>query len=237
MAERAPARRPRLHRGRLLGDHAGQTSSAPRPHRHPTDDQPDPLSGTSTGRTKRRKTEVLARLPQMGESGPAPGRGETGRHHPRALTAGPGPARARNRTSGVRAPPEPGLSTPQALRPSPSPSASSAPPSTGPPSRIPTREHLRRRRLENPAVPSPISSRSAPAGTRALTGGADQVRRCVLPGQTTCVGVAIPRSTPGTEGLPVASYRAPRPARVRRPWSGCCTTTTGPATRAGAGAA
>lgn len=61
---RARPGRPRLHRGRLLGDHADQTSLAPGPQRDSADDQPSPVSSTSTGRKKHREAEVPARLPQ-----------------------------------------------------------------------------------------------------------------------------------------------------------------------------
>lgn len=60
---RPRARRPRLHRGRLLGDHTHRTASRPGPHHDPADDQPSLGSGTSTGRTKHRATQVLADPP------------------------------------------------------------------------------------------------------------------------------------------------------------------------------
>jgi hypothetical protein len=47
-----------------LGDHTDQTAPEPGSHHDPTDDQPCPVSGASTGRTKHRATEVLANLPQ-----------------------------------------------------------------------------------------------------------------------------------------------------------------------------
>ncbi len=60
---RPRARRPRLHRSRPLGDHAHQKASRPGPHHNPTENQPSPVSGTSTGRTKHRATQVLADPP------------------------------------------------------------------------------------------------------------------------------------------------------------------------------
>lgn len=45
------------------GNHTDQTAPEPGPHHDPADDQPGPASGTSTGRTKHRATQVLADPP------------------------------------------------------------------------------------------------------------------------------------------------------------------------------
>ncbi len=61
---RSRSRRPCLHRGRPLGDHADQATPAPGPHPDPADDQPRPVGGAGASRTKRCETEVLVHLPQ-----------------------------------------------------------------------------------------------------------------------------------------------------------------------------
>ncbi|PKV89808.1 hypothetical protein BX283_7453 [Streptomyces sp. TLI_146] len=69
-----------------MGDHADQTPPAPQPHRDRADDQPYPASGTKTRRTKRRETEVLARLPESPlQPQPHDGHGRC-RPHPGAST-------------------------------------------------------------------------------------------------------------------------------------------------------
>jgi hypothetical protein len=57
-------RRPRLHRSRPLDDHTNPTPAPPRTHTDSAHDEPSTVSGTSTGRTRCRKAEVLADIPQ-----------------------------------------------------------------------------------------------------------------------------------------------------------------------------
>jgi hypothetical protein len=59
-------------RRRLLGDHTHQTPSAPGPHRDPANDQPGPVGGASTRRTKRRATKMPAHRPQSPLQPPQP---------------------------------------------------------------------------------------------------------------------------------------------------------------------
>ncbi|WP_404818639.1 ISL3 family transposase [Streptomyces triticiradicis] len=99
------------------------------------------------------RKEVAAHSTCWAKAGPPPAKGETGRNHPRAPAAGPRPARARSRPAGVCAPPEPGSQHRQALRPRGQPERLIRAPKYRPTLVDPYRDHLRRRRLENPAVP------------------------------------------------------------------------------------
>ncbi|EFL19396.1 transposase [Streptomyces sp. C] len=78
----------RTHRIPRICERQGvnQTASPPGPHRDPADGQPGSVSGASTGRTKHRETEVLARLPPSPLQ-PQPHDGHRRRRpHPRAST-------------------------------------------------------------------------------------------------------------------------------------------------------